>query len=135
MRFRSQQWQVTLSSNNRKSGGYTSRRKGGSNQGSNSLSVDDYDKVAITLLSRKLNISISTAYEWKRKAMQAGFIIVRSHYKTLDIAPYYKNLVMKALPEYRNILRIHNRRLCIQQPDEVIPKIRFAKWKKIETMK
>jgi hypothetical protein len=108
-------------------------KKGGPKQSVHTSS--DYDKVATSLIASKLKVSLSTAHSLKQMAKKAGYISIVSHFDHLDIDPRAKNMMKKAVPEYRARIRVDNGTLALQQADEIIPQLRFKKRKKIEAYK
>ena len=109
------------------------RKKWRSNQDSRSSSLLPYNQVTNTYLVKRLGISLQTAFSLKKKAHEAGFVEIKKHFKPLYRAVYDKWAFLKGNPELANCVRVHDKMLYLQMPDELIPKLRFKSRKKIKT--
>ena len=109
------------------------RKKWRSNQRSHSSSPLPYFHVTNIYLSKMLGISLQNAFSLKQKAHKAGFVEIKKHFKPLNVAVYDKWAFLKGNPELANRVRIRDKMLFLQMPDELIPKIRFKARKKIKT--
>ncbi|MES2620343.1 MAG: hypothetical protein V4615_05775 [Bacteroidota bacterium] len=91
--------------------------------------------VSNTLIAQKLKISLHSAYTWKKKAHDLGFIEVTSNLIPLKVHLKHKKALLKGQPELRGRLRAKNHWLYIQGSDFVAQKsIVFKRRKKIKTL-
>lgn len=109
------------------------RKKWRSSQRSHSSSPLPYLQVTNTYLSKRLGISLQTAFSMKQKAHKAGFVEVIKHLQPLNVAQYDKWAFLKGNPELANRVRVKDKMLFLQMPDELVPKLRFKTRKKIKT--
>ena len=108
------------------------RQKWRSNQNSRSSSPLPYFHVTSSYLSKMLGISQNNAFLLKQKAHKAGFIEIKKHFKPLNVAVYDKRAFLKGNPDLAPRVRVRDKMLFLQQPDEIISLIRFKSRKKIE---
>jgi len=90
--------------------------------------------VSSTLLRDKLGISLNTAYRLKKKAHETGFLEIIPNWEPLNQDARFKRSYLKGWPENKNILRVRDGMLFLQRSDQIIPKVRFKRRKKIETL-
>ena len=86
--------------------------------------------VSNTLLAKKLSISQSTAFVWKRKAQSAGYIKITNNLKPLYLPVSKRSAYLTAHPEDKVKLRVRWGKLCLQESDIIEPLIRFKRRRK-----
>jgi hypothetical protein len=85
------------------------------------------------ILSKLLNISISTASEYKKCAVKHGYITITPNLKYLPIHYRSVQFYRKSNPEDGDKLVIRNKKVYLQQPDLVCSRIEYKYRKKIES--
>ncbi len=109
----------------------TERQKGRSNQIIRQPSV--YFPVANLALAKVLNVSISTAFEFKKLAHKAGYIKLEKNFKDTRVNPKFAKAYKRNYSEIAHKIKFHQGKLMIQGIDTVFPCVRFKRRKKIET--
>ena len=107
-------------------------RSKGSGRSSNRNGSSSYNSLPCKYLAGVLNISQSTASEYKQLAHKHGFITVVKKYETLDNVPSDNNNYWKELIDKPNAIVLVDGKFQIQLADEITPNVYFRSKKEIK---
>ena len=89
-----------------------------------------YSPISDSLLANFLEIADSTAFEYKKLAQKAKYIIIKKNIKYLNIPKSKKNEYIKGYPENAKKIRIIDGKLALRESDLVISLVRFKRYRK-----
>lgn len=78
-------------------------------------------------LSKILNISISTAFDYKVLGENSGYLKIRKNFARIGVPSTYQKQYKKANPEVSHRVRLRLNNIVLQESDSVISNIRFKK--------
>jgi hypothetical protein len=107
------------------------RKKGRSTPGIHTPS--NFYPVANLALAKILNISSSTAFEFKKLAARHKYILLKKNFRSTGLSKVLKNRYKRNSPDIAHKVRIRKKEIVLQDIDTVCPIIRFKTRKKIET--
>ena len=98
-------------------------------------SSSQYYPLANEAMAKVLEISISTAYQLKLLASNAGYIHIKKTFEEINCGAGEANLFKRGLPELADKVITNTGKIRLQGIDMVMHFIKFSKRKKLETYK